>query len=298
MTTPTPGVGVMTPQALATMQKYGIVGGLSNGPMMSFSQQLTDSSKVYVGDAGRPKGLAGPYGPTEPFSMSYAQAKLAPRDWDGNKLKEFVNKGIMYKVPGFSPDVGLPEVMDLWDFLLQKSFELNKGLKPDQKKWTPMDVLETYNKKPGSMGTKKEGDWIIDLATGERIKYVGPTSRKVTSKRIDLSSPEDVQALATQVLREALGRAPNAKELAQFRSTIAGYEKSNPEVTTTVQQLSPDLATGEVRVTDESSTTSGGVTDAARAALIQEPTQKTQEYGKYQSATTYWNALMSMISGG
>ena len=302
MTTPTPGPGIAgdaTSVANAILAEQGLTGGLSQraSGVGMMGSQLSDGSIVYVGNLGKPPTVYGPFSSKLPYSTNYAQAKLAPRDWSDSQLKEFVNTGILNKMPGFDTGMGLPEVMDAWDSLVQRTYQLNQGLVEGQKKWTPADVMATYSNKKGSFGTQRQGDWIFDVATGERIKYVGPTSKTTTSKNIDLSSPEEAQALVTQVLREAIGRAPTAKELAQFKSTISGFEKANPEVTKTTQQLSPNLATGDVDVTSQSSVTSGGVSDAARAALVQNPIEDTKEYGKYQSGTTYFNALLAMVGG-
>lgn len=279
---------------------------------MGYNPFATDPysrSKVYLGSytpAGATLPEVAPYAPgVIPLSqqgrgyMDYQTAALLPTQWGENQLKQFVNQGILNKVPGFDVGMGMPDIQNAWQSMVKASIVFNQGLKPGQQPWTPYDVMNSYaSGKKGQFGTKREGDWVYDVATGERIKYVGPTSKTTTSKHVDLSSPEDVQALTTQVLRQALGRAPTAKELARFKSTITGYEKANPTVTTTTQQLSPDLASGQVSVTSESSTTSGGVSDAARAALVQNPTEKTEEYGKYQGATTYFGALMQMMGGG
>lgn len=249
---------------------------------------------------GMPYAQARTHGYTDKdLLVSFDQARVAPLGWSQGQLKQFVNQGIMNKIPGFDVNMGMPEIQAAWERLVQSSQLFNSQVAgPQDKMWTPFDVMNSYANSKGKFGTVQKGDWVFDVATGERIKYVGKTTRTTTSKQLDLSSPEEVQALVTQVLREALGRAPNAQELARFKATITGYEKENPEVTTTVQQLSPDLATGEVNVTSQSSTTTGGVSDVARAALVSEPTMETKEYGKYQAATTYWGAMMQMIAGG
>lgn len=277
-----------------------------------FTNDPYSQFRVYMGSASSNLKKVGPLGIPQaaPFApgvtptaqqdksyMSYGEAVLAPTTWSDAQLKAFVNKGIINKVPGFDTGMGMPQIQAAWQSLVQSSVMYNDSLKAGQTPWTPNDVLDTYGAKKGQYGTVRQGDWVFDVATGERIKYVGATSKTTTSKNVDLSSPEQAQALVTQVLREAIGRAPTAKELAKFKSTISGYEQANPTVTTTTQQLSPNLATGAVDVTDQSSVTSGGVTDAARAALVQNPTEDTKEYGKYQSGTTYFNALMQMIGG-
>lgn len=270
---------------------------LGNTPYAQGSVSMGGSYHTGVG-----YGTNGGWGAKNNTSTPYADAVLAPTQWGEPQLRDFVNRGIMNKVPGFEPGMGMPQIQAQWQNMVQASMLYNSQARPGDKQWTPFDVLNSWSDSKGggkgAFGTKRDGDWIYDVATGERIKYVGPRSKTVTSKKVDLSSAADVKAIATQALRELLGRAPTAEEFAKFRGAINSEEKSNPLVTKTTQQLSPDLASGSVDVTSEESTTSGGVSDAARAALIQTPTQKTKEYGKYQSGTTYWDAMMQMISGG
>src|SRR5438093_1223603 len=269
----------------------------AGGGTASSSTGLSSGSPIYLGAPVKRAipsgGTKVPFAGPQPYqattrtvqdAIPYGQARLAPRDWSSTQLKEFVNKGIVNKMPGFDVHMGLPEIMQAWDNLLQQSYSLNEGLSESQKKWTPSDIMNTYSNTKNKFGTVTKDGWVWDVATGERIKYAGPKSKTVTSKHIDLSSPEEAQALVSQVLHQALGRNPTESELARFKSTISGYEKEHPETTTTTQQLTPNLETGEVNVTSESSTTTGGVSDAARAALVNAPVTKTQEYGKYQSA--------------
>lgn len=229
--------------------------------------------------------------------VSYGEAVLAPAtSWSQSQVAQFVNQGIMNKVPGFDVGMGMPQIQAAWQKMVDASVLFNQGVKGDQKPWTPWDVLDSWSDNKGKFGTTTKDGWVYDVATGERLKYVGATSKTTTSTNLDLSSPEQVQAIAQSALQQALGRNPNAKELAQFKSTIAGYEKAHPETTTTTQQLKPDLATGQVDVTSQSSTTTGGVTDAERQGLVTESAQKTPEYGKYQAAN-YFQMLLGMVSG-
>lgn len=284
------GIGMSSPLDTMIQQSIQSASSAANsgGATDFFANDAYNQYQVYIGGG---KGRQANY-------ATYQDAILAPtRWWTQDQLREFVNKGIVNKVPGFEVGMGMPQIQSAWQNLVQSSILFNQGLKEGQKPWSPDDVMDSWSNTKGKYGTQRQGDWVFDVATGERIKYVGPTSRTTTNKQVDLSSPEEVQALVTQVLREALGRAPNAKELAKFKATIAGYEKANPEVTTTTQQLTPNLSTGEVNVTSQSSTTSGGVSDAARAALVQDPTMNTDEYGKFQGGTTYFNALLAMVGG-
>lgn len=254
---------------------------------------------IPVGGQKKQKGqIAGPMYGKDAGYVSYGEAVLAPaNDWSQSQISKFVNSGIMNKVPGFDVGMGMPQIQAAWQKMVDASVLYNQGLKEGQKPWTPWDVLNSWSDNKGKFGTTTKDGWVYDVATGERLKYVGPTTKTTKSTQLDLSSPEQVQAIAQQALQQALGRNPNAKELAQFKSTIAGYERAHPQVTTTTQQLSPNLETGQVDVTSQQSTTTGGVTDAERAGLVTESAQKTPEYHKYQAAN-YFQMLLGMVGGG
>ena len=242
----------------------------------------TPMSSVYFGQQYQGSTLTKNY-------KTYDEANLLPlNSWSQKELKDFVNKGILYKMPDFNADMGMPEIVQAWGNLLEKSQILSQG----GTDWSPNDVMESYNKKPHSFGTVREGDWLYDAATHEKIKYVGPRSKTTTEKRVDLSSPEDVKALTTDMLTRLLGRAPTPDELAKYRGAMGSYEQAHPSMATTTTQLNDQ---GEA--TGSSTTTSGGVSDAARQQLITDQAKKGPEYGKFQSATTYFNAMMQMMGG-
>lgn len=288
----------MTPEQLTALVNSGVAQNLASGGSSS-SGKINDSSTIYMGTNAAP--LTGPRGDIQhglalENNLSYADARMLPRDWlqnDPNKLKQLINTGILNKVPGFDVNMGIPEIMSAWDDLVQASYAMNQNLKDGDKKWTPFDILNSYSNTKNNWGTVKKGDWLYDAATGEKVKYVGPRSKTTTSRDVNLSSAEDVKALTTQVLTQALGRAPTEAEVAQYKSTINAQENANPTVTTTTQTLNDQ---GEVSA--QSSKTTGGFDAAAQQQLVQDQASKTPEFAKYQSGTTYWNALMSMLTGG
>lgn len=230
-------------------------------------------------------------------TMTADEARREPLRWmqeDPESLKKFVNSGILNKVPGFDVGMGMPEIMQAWDKLLEDSWMMNKYMPGgDDKKFTPWDVLNSYSNQSGKFGTIRRGDWEYDVATGEKVKYVGPKTKTTTEKRVDLSSAEDVKAITTNALSQLLGRAPTAAEMATYRTTINNLEQQNPTSATTTQTLN-DM--GEVVNTDTK--TSGGLSAEARAQAVASGAKQGPEYGKFQSGTTYWGALMQMLGGG
>ncbi len=224
------------------------------------------------------------------------EARQEPLRWfqnDPETLQKFVNSGVLNKVPGFDVGMGIPEVMAAWDKLLEQSWMMNKYSPEGAQKYTPWDVLNSYSNNANKFGTIRRGDWEYDVATGEKVKYVGPKSKTQTSKRIDLSSPEDVRAIATNALAQLLGRAPTQEELGKFKASINSLEEKNPLMATTTETLN-DM--GEVVNTETKQ--SGGLSAEARALAVSDQAKAGPEYGKFQSGTTYWGALMQMMGGG
>lgn len=256
------------------------------GPKTALNQSGPYSPEYLKNQTQGPK--VGNYNYTGKNEMSYESARLMPTSWDDKQKKDFIAKGILYKIPGFSSDMGMPEIVSAWDDLVKSSMAFSQS----GSQWSPWDVMDSYKKKE-NFGTVRRGDWLYDAATGDKVKYVGPRSKTTTSKNIDLSSAEDVKALTTQMLTELLGRAPTVEELAKYRASINGYENANPEITTTTSKLD-DM--GEV--VSQSSKTTGGASQAAIGGLVSDAAKEGPEYGKFQGATTYYNALMQMVGGG
>jgi hypothetical protein len=301
------GTGKPSQFGLDYLEKYGTSvqggstikagAGFDVGAYMGASVQPgSPGSQVYMGPnkgVMNPGLLAGGPGMINAFTNSstqkYEDARMAPVSWDEKQKRDFISKGILYKMPGFDYNMGMPEIMDTWDSLLKSAQAFSKS----GAEWSPWDVMASYANDGKGFGTIRKGDWEYDARTGEKVKYVGPRTKTTTSKNVNLSSPEDVKALTTQMLTELLGRAPTPDELAKYRSSINGYERSNPEMTTTVHTLNDQ---GEE--VGQSSTTAGGASQAALGGIVSEGAKKGPEYGKYQAGTTYFNALMQMIAGG
>lgn len=280
------GLGIDTNSLMKNPGATGSTGSIYLGPKLGPKQQHPSGPGPYAPLKSGP-GL-GNYNYTQSNTAPYETAKMQPLQWDEKQKRDFISKGILYKIPGFSADMGMPEVMSVWDDLIKTSAAFSAS----GENWSPWDVMDSYKKKE-NFGTVRRGDWLYDAATGEKIKYVGPKTKTTTDKRVNLSSPEDVKALTNQMLTELLGRAPTVEELARYRAAINGYENKNPEVTTTTSTLD-DM--GEV--VSQSSKTTGGASQAAIGGLVEEGAKKGPEYGKFQSATTYYNAMMQMITGG
>lgn len=234
----------------------------------------------------------GPQRPAEripsgtPAQYSYQQALFAPLDWSDKEVDRFIHDGILRKIPGFSEDMGLPEVVAQWqDFVNNANDSQRAG-----HMISPWDFFNSYRSREGQ--TYRKGDWLYDAVSGQPIKYVGPRTKTTTATNIQELTREDALALTKDSMSRLLGRAPTDSEVSTYLATLNGYNRENPQVTTTTQTLNEQ---GEVVST--SSRTKGGPSAAGQQALVEERLKEDEEYGAFQASTTYFNALMGMLGG-
>lgn len=140
---------------------------------------------------------------------------------------------------------------------------------------------------------KKLTPWDILSKDREAREAYMRTPRTVTqtSKAFDLSTREDAHAIFLQAAQSLLGRDPTKAEIGAFQKALNAYERANPTVTTVTQNYMGD------ELQSQQQTTKGGVKEGARQLMAVEDIKKDPEYGAYQAATTYFDAMMDMIGG-
>lgn len=116
------------------------------------------------------------------------------------------------------------------------------------------------------------------------------TSRTDTTTNFSIPSVEDAHALVKNIFQQALGRDPTDNELAKYSSMAVGIAKSNPSTSTTETTRDKNGNTSSHTTTTQKSVGAAGMQDAILTKLQADP-----EYGAYQAATTYFNAVMQML---
>lgn len=131
---------------------------------------------------------------------------------------------------------------------------------------------------------------ILAKDRDQREQYMN-TPRTVTqsSTSYDMSTREDAHGIFLQAAQSLLGRDPTKSEITAFQKALNAYEKANPTVTTQTSNYLGDT------LQSQSSTTQGGVKEGARQLMAMEDVKADPEYGAYQAATTYFDAMMEMI---
>lgn len=152
--------------------------------------------------------------------------------------------------------------------------------------WQAARILAGGGGAGGSGGSGSPRYGTADPFTGSRVS-------RSTSRNVDLSDPMTAKAIVNDVLSNALGRAATPEELEAFRSTLNAAERENPSITESTTTSNFD--DGVEVSSSTSSTTSGGITAAGRQQVLQDEAMAKPEYGAYQAAATYFNALLGSL---
>lgn len=277
----------------------------SGGDLAALQQLLaaggsgSSGGRVYMG-----KGYAGAYGPHGGSGSAapdkgrdlWASTQEAEQDfytWTTKKQADFVSSAVVGGM--LKTGSGALEGATLWKKLVKEA--ANYGA--SGKKVTPYDLLASYVQASGGGNAwTSAGVWQINTQTGEHRysgpgTYLGNGKAQQTDTRTDLTDPDTAKAVATKLFQDLMGRDPGQGELGSFGSALTQAEQSNPVVATTTTQY--DMDTGQALSSDTSS--SGGVSADGKAYIGEQQIKKTKEYGAYQAATTYENALESLVFG-
>lgn len=138
--------------------------------------------------------------------------------------------------------------------------------------FTPWDVIEGFGKDSGGRRGSGGGG--------------GGGPRTVTSTSVDLTDPDTARAIVNSALSDRLGRAANDEEVSTFLNVLNSAERANPTVTTS--HYSGDGSS-------VSSTTTGGIGATGKQQLAVDEALENPEYGAYQAASTYYNALIQAL---
>lgn len=133
---------------------------------------------------------------------------------------------------------------------------------------------------------------IMAKDRAQREAYMNtPRTVKQTSKSYDLSTEGDARAIFYTAAQQLLGRDPTKAEVSAFQKSLNAMERQNPTVTTTTANYLGDT------LQSQESTTTGGVKEGARQMMSMDQAKAKPEYGAYQAATTYFDAMMDMLGG-
>ena len=179
-------------------------------------------------------------------------------------------------------DAGDETSVEILDAVWQDAVDLAARFLTAGKKVTPWKAAELMAKS-GSGGS---GSRYGSGGTGGG-GFTG--NRSSTSTSVDLTDPATAKAITNDTLSNALGRAARPEELSQFIQVINTAERASPTVITSNTRYDKD------REVSRSETKSGGLTSAGRSQMVLDRAQALPEYGAFQAASTYFNAMTDAL---
>lgn len=148
-----------------------------------------------------------------------------------------------------------------------------------QKKVTPWDVVQQ------SLGLAK----AAGAGNGPKT-----TTQTNTSTATEVLTNGDANAMISSMYQNELGRDPTDGELSRYRSMLINKSKANPQVTKTT---TTDHTDGKGNTSSSnSSTSSGGWSSTGLQNDLQGDVHADPEYGAYQAATQYMQAIEGLFS--
>jgi hypothetical protein len=159
-----------------------------------------------------------------------------------------------------------------------------------------------------------EAGWKkVVIGAAKRYAYSGGSQRVTPYDMIDVMGSQAPDAGGTQtainksitkvddgtandwvrtIFSDAVGRAPSGGELSKYRGLITGYYRDHP---TTTKSTTVTDAKGNTSTTNEM--LDAGPSEPGAKEGVKAGVQGTTEYGSYQAATTFFNALMRAVAG-
>jgi hypothetical protein len=133
-----------------------------------------------------------------------------------------------------------------------------------------------------------------DIASNNGGKGKQGTTQTRNISTVNYTSAADANAIFTASAQSLLGRAPTADELTAFRNNLHGLEAANPTQQTIEETFNPQGFMIDKNVLKSS----GGVSQGAQQNLALQQAKTNPDFGAYQAATTYMNALKQAIGLG
>lgn len=238
----------------------------------------TGQPTVWLGGYYTVEPSAGPSGNVSPSAFEQRKKRVTLDEGvaayyglsyqDKGYLKNFALK------MGMSPnDVSDTSLAKVWAQYVQAA----AGYQAAGKDMTPWSVM--FMDQWGREEAKKQG-----------MAPKGPVT--TTQRQANLSTGADARAIFLQASKSLLGRDPTDAEASRFFTSLNAMERENPNVTTTTTSYN-----AEGDISSQESTSSGGVSAAAKDVLAMDQAKANPEYGAYQAATTYKDALMDLVFG-
>lgn len=249
---------------------------ITKGPKVWTGTYITKPETAPLGVLGIQPKTGSPYAPVKEQQFKLYQSI-------DNAVMEYYSFSPQYKkaLSDMAVKLGYIKAADVTDTALvavwEKYVRAAAGYQVKGREMTPWSVM------------------LIDSLSQEQAKEAGVPSKEpvtTTTTSTDLSTRLDARGILYTASRSLLGRDPTEQESTRFWQALNEAERNNPVTTTTTTSFGPS---GEAA--SQTATSSGGLSADAKQLLSVEEAKKNPEYGAYQAATTFMDALRGMVYG-
>jgi hypothetical protein len=240
-------------------------------------------------------------------SVAEAMAMFYEDDFDLNRLGELAEQY------GLKAET-LDDLADVWESAVQYSArKYASGSKATP--WDMIPLMAGAWRGDGSLADRSRAlaESLNEPRTLTQTAHTAGRRIVETATQVDISNPEQSRALVQNVLSQALGRWATGAELEEFVGSLNAYQRENPTVTTRTTDVAPETRTqtttesadgtsqsSETSVqggeSNTSTTTQQGATAEGGQQLLMEQAMESPDYGAYQAATTYMDALLGALA--
>jgi hypothetical protein len=240
-------------------------------------------------------------------SISEAMALFYEDDFDLNRLSEEAEKY------GLKAET-LDDLMAVWESAV--TYSANKYASGSKKTpWEMIPLMAGAWRGDGSPSDRSRAlaQSLNEPRTMTQTAFTAGRSITETATQVDISNPEQSRALVQNVLSQALGRWATGAELEEFVGTLNAYQRDNPSVSTRTTEVAPETRTQTTTESadgsnqssstsvqggesNSSTTSQQGATAEGGQQLLLENAMESPDYGAYQAATTYYQALLGALA--
>lgn len=238
-------------------------------------------------------------------SIQEAMALFYEDDFDLNRLSEEAEK---YGLKAESLD----DLLNVWESAV--TYSANKYAAGSKK--TPWEMIPLMAGAWRGDGSPSDRSRALAQALNEprtmtQTAHTAGRTITETATQVDISNPEQSRALVQNVLSQALGRWATGAELEEFVGTLNAYQRNNPSTSTRTTTVAPETRTQTTTESPDGSQSSStsvqggesnssttnqqGATAEGGQQLLLENAMESPDYGAYQAATTYYQALLGVL---
>lgn len=232
--------------------------GAGNGPAQAL---------VYLGTTGR---YVGSMFESSDKRVSVDAAKMDIYSWSDEERAQWGKR--LYGAGVIEDPADWAGMTKAWSYAVDQTAGFNAGGKPNMTPWSFIDLLEQQG--------------AFDKNLEERKKATEPRTSTSTSINA-IPTRSDADAAIKTLFREQLGRDPEDGELDRYASMMLSKMRANPGSSTTVSTTDP--------VTGNSTSRSTSVGGFNPTSMLEDKVKADPEWGAYQAATTYFNALQGAL---